>query len=127
MILETYDIKDLYVVKFKKKYLDNLGLSNNFINYFKPNLYYIVERFKDVENDLFYYEIYRECITGQDFYAREEKNEEFSIPYIFESIEQLPLDYLDEEEKNSEKVSSIRLFQIFEEINYQKVKRIKKR
>ena len=127
MLTENYDIKDLYVVKFKEKYLNKLGVSQEFINYFKSNLKYIVERFKLKENDIYTYEIYKECIVGQDFYNRESKNDILSIPKIFSYIEELPLEYLDEEEKKSGQISSARLFQIFEEINYRKTKTFRKK
>ena len=127
MLTEVYDIKDLYVVKFKEKYLEKLGLSNDFINYFKTNLKYIVERFKFSENDLYNYEIYKECIIGEDFYSRQSKTDTLSIPKIFASIEELPKEYLDEEELKTGIVSSARLFQIFQEINYIKTKTLRKK
>lgn len=124
---ESYDIKDLYVVKFKEKYLNKLGVSNEFVNYFKSNVKYIVERFKLTENDLFIYEIYKECIAGEDFYSRESKKDILSIPKIFSYIQELPKEYLDEEEIKTGKVTSTRLFQIFQEINFRKVKTLKKK
>jgi len=126
MLTENYDIKDLYVVKFKEKYLEKLGTSREFINYFKTNLKYIVERFKFSENDIYNYEIYKECIMGEDFYSRESKTDILSIPKIFASIEEFPLEYLDEEERKTGVVSSARLFQIFQEINYRKTKSLRK-
>ena len=124
---EIYEIKDLYVVKFKRELINMIGIEyNEFINYFKPNLYYIVERFKN-NYDNHYYETYKECIAGEDFYKREDTKELNDIPDIFESIEPLANDYLDEEEINKGLITTTRIFQIFQEININKVKRLGKR
>ena len=39
-------------------------------------------------------------------------------------MEPLPLEYLDKEEIEFSKISTTRIFQIFQEINYKKVKRL---
>ena len=70
-LLEYFEIKDLYIVKFKRELINTVGLEyNEFINYFKPEFYYIVERFHD-ENNNKHFETYKECIAGEDFYKRE--------------------------------------------------------
>ena len=122
-LTENYNIKDLYIIKFKKSLIDNIGISNDSVNYFRPDLYYIVERFYNFD-DKRHTEVYRECIAGEDFYIRESKNAFLTIPKIFESMEPLPLEYLDKEEIEFSKISTTRIFQIFQEINYKKVKRL---
>ena len=121
---EKYDIKDLYIVKLNDDLLNNIGISNEFVNYFNSNLYYIVERFCISEDNINYYEMYKECIIGEDFYSREGRIEIQQMPEVFESMNQLPLEYLDEEEIKKGEISTIRIFQIFQEINFQKVKKV---
>ena len=124
---ERFETKDLYVVQFKPELINTIGFEyNGFINYFKPNLYYIVERFYD-SDEKNHYETYKECIAGEDFYKRESTEEFKNIPDIFESIEPLSNDYLDDEEINLEMISTTRIFQIFQEINMKKIKRIGRR
>ena len=126
-LTENYEIKDLYVVKFKPELINTIGFEyNEFINYFKPNLYYIVERFYNTDENN-HYETYKECIAGEDFYKRESKIELSGTPDIFESIEPLSNDCLDEEEIKNGMLTTIRIFQIFQEINIKKVKRIGRR
>ena len=126
-LLEYFEIKDLYIVKFKRELINTVGLEyNEFINYFKPEFYYIVERFHD-ENNNKHFETYKECIAGEDFYKRESYEDFNKIPEIFELMELLPNEYLDEEEINKGIISSTRIFQIFQEININKVKRIGRR
>lgn len=114
-----YGIKDLYLIKFKEDYLKKFDQEEGYIKYFNSGLKYIVEKFTIDDNITKkpYFEVYTECITGQDFYKREDKESFDDIPDIFESILDFPIEYLDEEEKRSGKVTTMRLFQIFQEIN----------
>ena len=124
---EKYEIKDLYVVKFKKELINTIGIEyNEFINYFKPDVYYIIEIFRNEENDHIY-ETYKECIAGEDFYKRDNTQEFEFIPDIFETMELLSHDYLDEEEIQTGIISTSRIFQIFQELNIKKVKKLGRR
>lgn len=124
---ENFEIKDLYVVKFKRELINTIGLEfNGFINYFKPDLFYIIERFTTNDNKHFH-ETYKECIAGEDFYKREGNDAFKNIPDIFETIEPISDEYLDSDEINNGIISTTRIFQIFQELNINKVKRIGKR
>ena len=114
-----YDIKDLYLIKFNDNYQDNFNQEEGYIKYFNLGLQYIVEKFaiEDNKTKKMFFEVYTECITGQDFYKRENKESFSGFPDIFESITEFPIEYLDEEEKKRGKVTTMRLFQIFQEIN----------
>jgi len=112
-----YDIKDLYIVKLNEDYIERK--SDDYIQYFNKDLKFIVEKFNvQKTGDLPYYvEYYMECITEQDLSNRRSKHEFTSIPHVFSSVEEFPIEYLTEEEKQSGKITTMRLFQIFQEIN----------
>lgn len=112
-----YDIKDLYIVKLNENYVErNI---DDYIHCYNKDLKFIVEKFcLQKEGELPYYiEYYTECITEQDLSNRRSKHPFKTIPNVFSSIEEFPLEYLTEEEKKLGQVNTMRLFQIFQEIN----------
>ena len=111
-----YDIKDLYIVKLNNEYVEKKG---DYIQYYNRDLKFIVEKFSmEKIGELPYYsEIYTECITEQDLYSRHSSKPFRRMPKVFSSLEEFPKEYLTEEELKTEKVSTMRLFQIFQEIN----------
>lgn len=117
-----YDIKDLCIVKLKENYLDYLP--NDKIKeeeikdteYFNPNLYYIVE--KCIIRNREYCEFYTECIVGRDFYRRIDEQPITDIPLIFEEIYPFNKEWLSKEERMDGRVTTSRLFQIFQQLNF---------
>ena len=57
----------------------------------------------------------------------ESREESQVIPNIFETMEKFSDDYLNEEEKQTGKITTSRIFQIFQEINIKSKKLTKKR
>lgn len=121
-----YDIKDLYVVKLNDNYKDFLPNNkkenddNKYIECFNPNFYYIVERCLIENKPSGFYEYYTECIVGRDlFYRVIEKNDE-KTPEIFREIYLFPKEYISKEELKQGKITTSRIFQIFQEINFSK-------
>ena len=114
----SYRIEDLYIVKFQSEYKKKYQ-EEDFENFFNPNFYFIVEKFsyEVSKKETIYVEDYAECITGYSFYMREADSQFSSYLKIFSSFEQLPVEYLNEEEKETGIIKTLRIFQIFQEIN----------
>ncbi len=114
----SYRIEDLYIVKFQSEYKKKYQ-EEDFENFFNPNFYFIVEKFsyEVSKKETIYVEDYAECITGYSFYMREADSQFSSYPEVFSSFEQLPVEYLNEEEKETGIIKTLRIFQIFQEIN----------
>ena len=60
-------------------------------------------------------------------FMNESREESQVIPNIFETMEKFQEDYLNEEEKQTGKITTSRIFQIFQEINIKTKKLTKKR
>lgn len=124
---DFYDVGDLYIIKLKENYQEKFEQEEGYLQYFNPSFLFIVSKFtieRKGENPYFF-EAYMECITGEDLSKREGSHPFQGIPSLLQSIEAFPLDYLTEEERTRGQITSMRLFQIFEEINL-KVKRLVK-
>ena len=127
MTENIFNIKDLYVVKLKEGIKNDQ--QNGYVEVFNVDLFFIAERIliKKNEGVPYFFEVYTECITEKDLYAREGEKEWSEIPPLFESIQEFPVDYLNEEEKMTGKIRVGRIFQIFQEINIKSKRLIKKR
>lgn len=115
-----YEIRDLYIVKLKENYLDYLPNNNlkeeiKDTEYFNVDLYYIVE--KCIVNNRDYCEFYTECIVGRDFYSRIDEKPITDTPLIFEEIYPFNKEWLSKEERMDGRVTTSRLFQIFQQLN----------
>lgn len=114
-----FNIKDLYIVVINPEYIKGGLKQDEDIRYFNPSFKFIVERFvlerKDTED--LELEIYTECLTNEDIYKREYPNINDSLPELFLSVEPFPIEFLTEEEKQNERVGTLRIFQIFQQIN----------
>jgi len=116
----VYDIKELYVVKLDenyKEYLPNLKNNIEDVEYFNTNLYYIVEKFKIDSKNNNVYEFYTECVVGRCFFERLINNQDESIPNIFSEFYKFPIECLSSRERTEGKISTSRIFQIFQQIN----------
>ena len=114
----SYEIKDLYIGKFNNEYIKEVD-ENNAIHYFNQDLSFIIEKLVIERSDKRPYiaEYYAECITEEVLMEREADDPFLEIPKIFASLEPLPEEYLNEEEKKTGKISMMRLFQVFQDIN----------
>lgn len=119
----TFNINDLYIAKIKEDY--KININGEYIEYFNPNFYYILEKFCLDDKLSIQIEIYTECFTGEDISIRENIKKDDSFPDMFEVLEPLPKEYLTKEEIMDKQVRTLRLFQIFQMINYQNMMNIK--
>ena len=122
-----YNVADLYIVSLKEEFAKYE--KPEYTELFNPNLFFIVEKFVIKKDDglPYFFEVYTECITGRDLFMNESREESQVIPNIFETMEKFPNDYLNEEEKQTGKITTSRIFQIFQEINIKSKKLTKKR
>ena len=67
-------------------------------------------------------ELYTECFTGETVSLRENINKNMNIPNMFEFMYPLPEKYLTEEEIKTGKIRTVRLYQIFQLLNYEMFK-----
>ncbi len=118
-----YDIKDIFVVKIKNDFKE-INTNDGYIQTFNPNFCQFVERFLLDSRDGLKYdmELYTECFTGETVSLRENLNKNASIPNMFEFMYSLPENYLNEEELKTGKIRTIRLYQIFQLLNYEILK-----
>lgn len=118
-----YDINDIFVVKIKNDYKE-INTSDGYIQTFNPNFCQFVERFLlDTSDGLKYeMELYTECFTGETVSLRENINKNMNIPNMFEFMYPLPEKYLTEEEIKTGKIRTVRLYQIFQLLNYEMFK-----
>ncbi len=118
-----YDINDIFVVKIKNDYKE-INTNDGYIQTFNPNFCQFVERFLlDTSDGLKYeMELYTECFTGETVSLRENINKNMNIPNMFEFIYPLPEKYLTEEEIKTGKIRTVRLYQIFQLLNYEMFK-----
>ena len=119
----TFNINDLYIAKIKEDY--KININGEYTEYFNPNFYYLLEKFALENNSNIQIEIYTECFTGEDLSIRENIQKDSLIPDMFEILEPLPKEYLTKEEIMDKQVRTLRLFQIFQMINYQNMMNIK--
>ena len=119
----VFNIKDLYIAKIKENY--KTSTNGEYTEYFNSNFYILLEKFALEDDSNIQIETYTECFTGEDISIRENVKKDNSFPDIFEIIEQLPTEYLTEEEIKNKRVRTLRLFQIFQMINYQNMKKNK--
>ena len=119
----TFNINDLYIAKIKEDY--KININGEYTEYFNPNFYYLLEKFSLENNSNIQIEIYTECFTGEDLSIRENIQKDSLIPDMFEILEPLPKEYLTKEEIMNKQVRTLRLFQIFQMINYQNMMNIK--
>lgn len=119
----TFNINDLYIAKIKEDY--KININGEYTEYFNPNFYYLLEKFSLENNSNIQIEIYTECLTGEDLSIRENIQKDSLIPDMFEVLEPLPKEYLTKEEIMDKQVRTLRLFQIFQMINYQNMMNIK--
>lgn len=119
----TFNINDLYIAKIKEDY--KININGEYTEYFNPNFYYLLEKFALENNSNIQIEIYTECFTGEDLSIRENIQKDSLIPDMFEILEPLPKEYLTKEEIMNKQVRTLRLFQIFQMINYQNMMNIK--
>ena len=126
-----YDLKDLKVVIIDENYM-----TEDECKYINSNYKYIVEKI-DIEGTdrygfKYYAEYYTECITEKDLNFRLAHKKYDDFPKKFLSVLDIPLEYLNEEEIESGKISKSRICKIFEDMNMnieispKKVKRLKK-
>lgn len=109
-----YLIEELFIVKFDSSYINEIERQGLDVN----NLF-IIEKFvieKGVDLP-YYYETYKEAITNMEIYSRKAESEFMNYPYFIQSMEPIPISYLKKEERDSGKISSVRLFEIFRKIN----------
>ncbi len=118
-----YDINDIFVVKIKNDYKE-INTNDGYIQTFNPNFCQFVERFLlDTSDGLKYeMELYTECFTGETVSLRENINKNMNIPNMFEFMYPLPEKYLTEEEIKTGKIRTVRLYQIFQLLNYEMFK-----
>lgn len=118
-----YDINDIFVVKIKNDYKE-INTNDGYIQTFNPNFCQFVERFLlDTSDGLKYeMELYTECFTGETVSLRENVNKNINIPNMFEFMYPLPEKYLTEEEIKTGKIRTVRLYQIFQLLNYEMFK-----
>lgn len=118
-----YDVKDIFVVKIKNDYKE-INTNDGYIQTFNPNFCQFVERFLlDTSDGLKYeMELYTECFTGETVSLRENVNKNINIPNMFEFMYPLPEKYLTEEEIKTGKIRTVRLYQIFQLLNYEMFK-----
>ncbi|MCI5701324.1 MAG: hypothetical protein MR266_00910 [Erysipelotrichaceae bacterium] len=118
-----YDINDIFVVKIKNDYKE-INTNDGYIQTFNPNFCQFVERFLlDTSDGLKYeMELYTECFTGETVSLRENINKNMNIPNMFEFMYPLPEKYLTEEEIKIGKIRTVRLYQIFQLLNYEMFK-----
>ncbi len=118
-----YDINDIFVVKIKNDYKE-INTNDGYIQTFNPNFCQFVERFLLDTNDGLKYEmeLYTECFTGETVSLRENINKNINIPNMFELMYPLPEKYLTEEEIKTGKIRTVRLYQIFQLLNYEMFK-----
>ena len=119
----TFNINDLYIAKIKEDY--KININGECTEYFNSNFYYLLEKFALENNSNIQIEIYTECFTGEDLSIRENIQKDSLIPDMFEILEPLPKEYLTKEEIMNKQVRTLRLFQIFQMINYQNLMNIK--
>ena len=119
----TFNINDLYIAKIKDDY--KVNINGEYTEYFNPNFYYLLEKFCLEDKSSIQMEIYTECLTGEDLSIRENISKDSLIPDMFESLIPLPKEYLNREEIMDKRVRTLRLFQIFQMINYQNMMDIK--
>lgn len=119
----TFNINDLYIAKIKEDY--KININGEYTEYFNPNFYYLLEKFSLENNSNIQIEIYTECFTGEDISIRENIQKDSLIPDMFEVLEPLPKEYLTKEEIKDNRIRTLRLFQIFQMINYQNMMNIK--
>ncbi len=114
-----YNIKDLRIVMINKDYLEQK--QDDYINYFNENVKFIVEKYtledKDKYGLPYYAEYYTECITEEDLSVRVSHKPFRDVPEIFSIVEDIPLKYLTEEEKETGKITTPRIFKILQDIN----------
>ena len=120
-----YDINDLYIVKLGedyKRYLPNNSKGDELedVEYFNSNIYYIVERCLIENKPSGFHEFYTECIVGRDLFYRIIERKDENIPEIFKEIYEFPKEYFSKEELKHGKITTSRVFQIFQEINFSK-------
>ena len=118
-----YDVKDIFVVKIKNDYKE-INTNDGYIQTFNPNFCQFVERFLlDTSDGLKYeMELYTECFTGETVSLRENVNKNINIPNMFEFMYPLPEKYLTGEEIKTGKIRTVRLYQIFQLLNYEMFK-----
>ncbi len=118
-----YDINDIFVVKIKNDYKE-INTNDGYIQTFNSNFCQFVERFLlDTSDGLKYeMELYTECFTGETVSLRENVNKNINIPNMFEFMYPLPEKYLTEEEIKTGKIRTVRLYQIFQLLNYEMFK-----
>lgn len=118
-----YDINDIFVVKIKNDYKE-INTNDGYIQTFNPNFCQFVERFLlDTSDGLKYeMELYTECFTGETVSLRENINKNMNIPNMFEFMYPLPEKYLTDEEIKTGKIRTVRLYQIFQLLNYEMFK-----
>ena len=120
-----YDIKDLRIVMLNKDYIKNN--ENDYINYFNENIKFITEKFlineKTPGGNEYYAEYYTECITEEDLSTRISDKPFCDNPKIFSLVSRIPKNYFTEEELESGKISLIRIYKVFQDININKEKK----
>lgn len=113
-----YLIEELFIVEFNSeciKELERRGLDAN-------NLF-ILEKFclKKGKDLPYYYETYKEAITNFEIYHRQGEDEFSYLPYFIKQMEPLPFEYLTKEERDSGKITSVRVFEIYRKINQNRI------
>ncbi|MBR3661116.1 MAG: hypothetical protein IKN63_04330 [Bacilli bacterium] len=131
---KVYDIKDLRIVMINKNYVTSN--KDEYINYFNENIKFIVEKqvFKDSDTNgnLCYHEYYTECVTEEDLLVRSSDRDFDYFPNMFSIVSRIPSKYFTKEELQNGKISTIRIYKIFQDINFckedvkGKVKNLKK-
>lgn len=114
-----YNIKDLRIVMINRDYLEQK--QDEYINYFNENVKFIVEKYILEDNDKYglpyYAEYYTECITEEDLSVRVSHKPLSDNPEIFSMVEEIPLKYFTDEEKETGTITIPRIFKILQDIN----------
>ena len=115
-----YDINDIFIIKIKDEY--KIKTNDEYIQTFNPNFCHFVERFLLETKDELKIEIetFSECFTGETISCRENLKKDNDIPEMFEFMYPLPKEYLTKDELESGKIRTLRLYQIFQLINYER-------
>jgi len=120
-MIDEYDIKDLRIVMMNKKYVEH---HDDNLDNFNENIKFIVEKqvIQSENNDKnkYYAEYYAECITEKDLSFRVGYEEFENVPEIFSFVSRIPSKYFTKEEIKSGRTTKLRLYKIFQDINFTK-------
>ena len=116
----AYDINDLRIVMINKDYLEKNDKES--FNTFNENVKFIAEKIviasSDNDKNKYYTEYYEECLTEKDLSVRTAYEEFESVPEVLSFVSRIPGKYFTAEEIKSGKITKLRLYKIFQDINF---------